>query len=86
MHELANRSVDLRDVLGRAGRRAGGTVAEAPDWADRFALVDRALGARLAAAPPADPGWPGRSSGSRGAAGRRRSATSRASSAGAIAA
>lgn len=56
MQELANRSVDLRDVLGRAGDELVERVAEAPNWAGRFALVDRALGARLAAAAPADAG------------------------------
>ena len=46
MSELANRSVALEDVLGRD--------ADAPDWPTRFALVDRALAARLAATPPRD--------------------------------
>jgi AraC-like DNA-binding protein len=31
-------------------------VAGAPSWAQGFALVDRALAARLAEAPPVDPG------------------------------
>lgn len=56
MHELANRSVDLREVLGRAGDELVERVAEAPDWTGRFDLVDRALSARLAAAAPADAG------------------------------
>lgn len=54
MHELANRSVDLRAVLGRAGDELVERLAEAPDWAGRFALVDRALLARLADAAPVD--------------------------------
>ena len=54
MHELANRSVDLRAVLGRAGDELVERVAEAPDWPSRFALVDRALLDRLAGAAPVD--------------------------------
>lgn len=56
MHELANRSVDLRDVLGRAADELVERVALAPDWAARFALVDRALSARLTEATSIDPG------------------------------
>ena len=51
---------------GRAGRRGGGPpgptgarlldgLRAAPDWPARFALLDRALGARLAAAAPVAP-------------------------------
>ena len=56
MSELANRSVPLEDVLGPAAPALVARLADAPDWATRFALVDRALTSRLAAAPPSDPG------------------------------
>lgn len=55
MHELANRSVDLGDLLGTAGAELVERVAGAPDWPSRFAIVDRALRRRLADAPAADP-------------------------------
>ncbi len=55
MSELANRSVALEDVLGRSAGELVERVAEAPSWAQGFALVDRALAARLAEAPPEDP-------------------------------
>jgi AraC-like DNA-binding protein len=70
MSELANRSVALEDVLGRPAGELVERVAAAPSWADGFALVDRALMARLEEAPPADPGvaWSlGRLAGSGGA-------------------
>ena len=54
MSELANHSVPIQDVLGRWGHELVQRVGDAPDWATRFALVDRALRARLAEAPPVD--------------------------------
>ena len=54
MSELANRSVALEDVLGRDALALVERLADAPDWPARFALVDRALGARLAEARPID--------------------------------
>jgi AraC-like DNA-binding protein len=56
MSELANRSVSLEDVLGPAAHELAGRVADAPGWPERFALVERALAARLADAPALDPG------------------------------
>ena len=56
MSELANRSVALEDVLGPAAGELVERVADAPGWAARFALVERALAARLADAAPVDPG------------------------------
>lgn len=56
MSELANRSVELEDVLGPQAIELVERVAGAPTWDERFALVQRALRIRLAAAPPADPG------------------------------
>jgi AraC-like DNA-binding protein len=55
MHELANRTVDVEDVLGRAGRALVERLADAPDWPERFALVESALGAWAAEARPASP-------------------------------
>ena len=52
MDELANRTVDLGDVLGApAARELIGRIAEARGRDERFALVDRALARRLGAAP-----------------------------------
>jgi AraC-like DNA-binding protein len=56
MSELANRSVSLEDVLGPSAAELAGRVADAPGWPERFALVERALAARLAEAPAVDPG------------------------------
>jgi uncharacterized glyoxalase superfamily protein PhnB/AraC-like DNA-binding protein len=56
MSELANRSVALEDVLGRRAGELAERVGEAPSWAEGYALVEGALRARLAEAPPADPG------------------------------
>jgi AraC-like DNA-binding protein len=52
MHELANRTVDLGDVLRpSAARELVARIAEARSWGERFALVDRALARRMGAAP-----------------------------------
>ena len=56
MSELANQSVPIDAVLGRFGRDLVQQVGEAADWATRFALIDKAFRARLAEAPPVDPG------------------------------
>ena len=45
--ELAERSVDLADVLGRAADRLVDDLAAAPGWAERFAVLDAALTDRL---------------------------------------
>ncbi len=55
MSELANQTVPI-DALGRFGRDIVQRVGEAPDWPTRFALIDEALRARLAEAPPVDAG------------------------------
>ena len=52
MHELANRTVALEDVLGAGARELVARVADTDGWAARFALVQRAIAARLADAPP----------------------------------
>jgi AraC-like DNA-binding protein len=56
MDELANVSVPIDDVLGPFGRDLVQRVGDAPDWATRFELVDKALTKRLADAPPVDAG------------------------------
>jgi hypothetical protein len=55
MHELANRTVPLDDVLGAGARELVARVAETEGWGARFDLVQRAIAARLADAPPARP-------------------------------
>lgn len=55
MSDIARRSVPLEDVLGRDACILAERVANTPDWAARFDLVDRALATRLVASPPVDP-------------------------------
>jgi AraC-like DNA-binding protein len=50
MHELTNRCVELDDVFGADGRRLRAALEQAHGWPARFAVVDRFLRARLAAA------------------------------------
>jgi AraC-like DNA-binding protein len=61
MSEIAERVVALDDLVGREGRAAVARLRAAPTWAERFALLDRALLARLAHAPatppPVDYAW-----------------------------
>jgi AraC-like DNA-binding protein len=59
MSELADRTVPLDDVLGAGARELVARIAETDGWPARFALVQRALAARLADAPPlrAEVGW-----------------------------
>jgi AraC-like DNA-binding protein len=47
MDELANRVVDLDDVLGAFGRRLTERLDALPDWDARFALLDRAIADRI---------------------------------------
>jgi AraC-like DNA-binding protein len=54
MHELANRTIAVEDVLGRRGHALVQRVGEIPDWSRRFDLVDRAIRTRLAEAPEID--------------------------------
>ena len=57
--ELGNVIVGLDDLLGRDAPRLVEALAEAPGWASRFALLDRALAERLDRGPRAAPevGW-----------------------------
>ncbi|MGE0025758.1 MAG: helix-turn-helix domain-containing protein [Thermoleophilia bacterium] len=59
MHELANRTVALDDVLGAGARDLVARVAETEGWAARFALVQDAIATRLGAAAPlrSEVGW-----------------------------
>jgi AraC-like DNA-binding protein len=50
MHELADRVTPIEDLLGRAGAELPERLWEARTWPERFALLDRLLGARLAEA------------------------------------
>jgi AraC-like DNA-binding protein len=59
MHELADRTVALDDVVGRRGHELVARIADAEGWPARFALVQHAIAARLADAPPLrrEVGW-----------------------------
>ena len=55
MHELANRTVELEDLLPRAGELTA-RLREAHSWAERFDLVEAFLARRLADSVPPSPG------------------------------
>jgi AraC-like DNA-binding protein len=55
MHELANRTVDLEDLLPGA-RDLNGRLRESPSWKERFDLVESFLARRLADSLPPSPG------------------------------
>ena len=55
MHELANRTVELEDLLPRAGELTT-RLREAHSWAERFDLVEEFLARRLADSLPPSPG------------------------------
>ena len=52
MSELANRTVALDDVLGAAADELVERIDDTEGWPARFALVEGAIAARLADAPP----------------------------------
>jgi AraC-like DNA-binding protein len=55
LRELTNRVVALDDLLGRRAGELTEQLWEAPNWQSRFALLDGALGRRLAAEPMSAP-------------------------------
>jgi AraC-like DNA-binding protein len=55
MHELANRVVELDDLLGAEGELLVDRLYDAHDWQARFAILDEVLMRRLDAARPASP-------------------------------
>ncbi|MEV1330010.1 hypothetical protein AB0J20_10585 [Micromonospora costi] len=55
MDELANRAVDVAALPGGWLDRLRRRLAAAPDWPERFALLDAALAGRLADSEPVDP-------------------------------
>jgi AraC-like DNA-binding protein len=55
MHELANRVVELGDVLGADGALLPERLSGVVGWAARFAALDEFFAARLADAPAARP-------------------------------
>jgi AraC-like DNA-binding protein len=59
MYELARRTVPLEELWGAGALRLEERLLDARGWTERFALVESALGARLAVAepPPADVSW-----------------------------
>jgi AraC-like DNA-binding protein len=52
MHELADRVTPIEDVLGPEGADLPERLYEAATWPERFALLDRLVARRLAAARP----------------------------------
>jgi AraC-like DNA-binding protein len=52
MGELTRQVVELEDLLGPAAGELAERLAEAPDWAARIDLFERAIAARVLAAPP----------------------------------
>ena len=55
MHELANRTVELGDILGPDGALLPERLSEAGGWGARFKALDGFLAARMADAPRARP-------------------------------
>lgn len=55
MAELTRQVVELEDLIGPAARELAGRLAEAPGWAARFAIFERAIAERVLEAPPSSP-------------------------------
>src|SRR5258705_11828708 len=53
LHELANRTVALEDLLGAEGARLGERLGAAASWEQRFVMLEAALRERPARAKPA---------------------------------
>lgn len=56
MHEITNRIVELDEALGPDGPRLAERLAETPEWATRFTMVDEFIGRRMASARRPAPG------------------------------
>lgn len=54
LSELTNRAVGVGQLTDRWLVRLRDRLAATPGWPERFVLLDRVLGARLAASPPVD--------------------------------
>ena len=52
LHELFRRVVSIDDILGAEGPRLASQLHDLNDWEARFALVERVIEARIAAAKP----------------------------------
>ncbi|WP_405015661.1 helix-turn-helix domain-containing protein [Kitasatospora sp. NBC_00070] len=59
LSEAEHNWADLPDLLGRPARQLAEQIAEQPDWAQRFRLLDNFLTARIAQGPrwPAEVSW-----------------------------
>jgi AraC-like DNA-binding protein len=55
MGELTGDVVELEDLIGPRAVEMAERLYEAPDWATRLALLERAIAERVLAAPPAPP-------------------------------
>ncbi len=52
MSEITGQTVELEDLIGPAAGELAERLAEAPDWATRIDLFERAIAERVLAAPP----------------------------------
>ncbi len=55
MHSLTNLAVELQDLIGDEGRRLAERVEATPTPEARFDIIDEAIAARIAGAPPPSP-------------------------------
>ena len=55
MGELTRDVVELEDLLGPAAAELAERLADAPTWAERFTLLERAIAQRVLEAPPIAP-------------------------------
>jgi AraC-like DNA-binding protein len=55
MGELTRQVVELEDLIGPAAGELAERLAEAPGWAARFDIFERAIAERVLAAPPVPP-------------------------------
>jgi AraC-like DNA-binding protein len=55
MGEITGQTVELEDLIGPAAHELAERLAEAPGWATRIDLFERAIAERVRAAPPVSP-------------------------------